>query len=43
MSMLIKGGSAVGAALATVTALTLVESSHNGIGSDVFAIVREET
>src|SRR5258705_11098612 len=39
LAMLAEGGSAVDAALATATTLTLVEPVSNGIGSDAFAIV----
>jgi len=39
LSMLAKGGNAVDAALATAIALTQVEPTGNGLGSDAFAIV----
>lgn len=39
LSVLQRGGSAVDAALATAIALTVVEPTSNGIGSDAFALV----
>ncbi|MDY6784562.1 MAG: gamma-glutamyltransferase [Cyanobacteriota bacterium] len=39
MQMLAAGGSAIDAAVATAIALTVVEPTSNGIGSDAFALV----
>ncbi|TFF93925.1 MAG: gamma-glutamyltransferase family protein, partial [Promethearchaeota archaeon] len=39
LQMLQKGGNAVDAALATAIALTIVEPTSNGLGSDAFALI----
>ncbi|QQS14941.1 MAG: gamma-glutamyltransferase family protein [Rhodospirillales bacterium] len=43
LRMLAKGGSAVDSAIATAIALTIVEPTMNGIGSDAFCIVWDGT
>jgi gamma-glutamyltranspeptidase/glutathione hydrolase len=43
LRMLLKGGNAVDAAVGTAIALTVVEPTSNGMGSDAFAIVWDGT
>ncbi|HYC54170.1 MAG TPA: gamma-glutamyltransferase family protein [Candidatus Binatia bacterium] len=43
LSMLARGGNALDAALATAIALTVVEPTNNGLGSDAFAIVASDS
>jgi len=43
LSMISRGGNAADAAIATAIALTVVEPSGNGVGSDAFAIIWDGT
>ena len=43
LRMLLKGGNAVDAALATAITLSIVEPTMNGLGSDAFALIWDGT